>query len=260
MIRRIALIALIALAALSSAAPCWGEMPYPHTPRPCTAPATPPECVPATDYSRYLFLPSTTPLTLPNDFGTDNWKLTSQPTGDPAIDSNPQELFGVKGASVDRAWQVTTGRPDVLIAVLDSGIRWQDQLPDLVNKFYLNRGELPPPEGSSNSTDPWDRNGDGVFTVRDYLADDTHAQDSRVSDQNGNGMIDPEDLIFLFSDGTDDDHNGYVDDICRLGFLRGRQRPARRGALRPRHRRGATTRTPRPTTAAAISAPARAAW
>src|SRR5439155_11217192 len=116
----------------------------------------------------------TNPPTLPNDFGNANWKLTSQKTGEPAIDTSAQELFGVTGASVDLAWQVTTGRPDVLIAVLDSGIRWQDQLPDLVNKFYLNRGELPVPEGSTNATDPWDRNADGVVNAQDYLDDATH--------------------------------------------------------------------------------------
>jgi hypothetical protein len=195
-------------------------MPYPRNPQPCGArSAAAADCIPATAFSRYLFLPATSPLTLPNDFGSDNWKMSSATTGDPEIDGNPQELFGVKGASVDRAWQVATGRPDVLIAVLDSGIRWQDQLPDLVNKFYLNRGELPVPENSTNAADPWDRNGDGVFTIRDYLADDLHAPDSRVSDQNGNGMLDPEDLIFRFSDGLDDDQNGYVDDIAGWDFF-----------------------------------------
>ena len=211
--------ALVLFIVVGLTAPCRGDVPYPPNPQPCSAPAAPPDCVPATAYSRFLFLPTTTPLTLPNDFGSDNWKLTSTQTGEATIDGNPQELFGVKGASVDRAWQVTTGRPDVLIAVLDSGIRWQDRLPDLVNKLYLNRGELPPPEGSTNSTDAWDRNGDGVFNIRDYLADETHAQDSRVTDQNGNGIIDPEDLIFIFSDGADADHNGYVDDIAGWDFF-----------------------------------------
>src|SRR5579862_1395446 len=195
------------------------DMPYPVNPLPCTAPNEPAGCIPATQFSQYLFLPTTTPPTLPNDWGTDNWKLTSEKTGDPELDNNPQELFGVKGVSVDLAWQVTTGRPDVLIAVLDSGIEWQNPQPDLVNKFHLNRGELPVPEGSTNTLDPYDRNGDGVFNIQDYLADGTHAQDSRVTDRNGNGMIDPEDLIFIFSDGKDDDHNGYIDDICGWDFF-----------------------------------------
>jgi hypothetical protein len=193
--------------------PAQGEMPYPANPDPCDPIDPTPGCTDATDFGHYLFLPATVPLTLPNDFGADNWKLTSERTGDPAIDDSPQELFGVKGAGVDLAWQTTTGRPDVLIAVLDSGIRWQDALPDVVNKFQLNRGELPVPEGSDNAADPYDRNRDAVFNVADY------AGDSRVSDQNGNGVVDPEDLIFLFSDGVDDDGNGYADDISGWDFF-----------------------------------------
>ncbi len=209
---------LVLALVLALPSPSPADFPYPTNPLPCSGAQVPPACIASTDFSKYTFLPSTDPLTLPNDFGND-WKLTSTKTGEPAIDTNPRELFGVKGASVDLAWQVSTGRPDVLIAILDSGIRWQDRLPDLVNKFHLNRGELPVPEGSTNSNDPWDRNGDGVFNIRDYLADAEHTQDSRVSDQNGNQLIDPEDLIFLFSDGADADHNGFVDDICGWDFF-----------------------------------------
>ncbi len=200
------------------AAPCLAEFPYPANPQACSPDRDPATCIGVTDYAQFAFLPQTSPPLVPNDFG-DDWKLTSAKTGEAAIDSNPQELFGVKGASVDLAWQVSTGRPDVLIAVLDSGIRWQDRLTDLVNKFHLNRQELPVPEGSTNEVDAWDRNGDGIFNVQDYAADGEHAPDARVSDQNGNGLIDPEDLIFLFSDGVDADANGYVDDICGWDFF-----------------------------------------
>jgi hypothetical protein len=209
-------LAIIGLAILR--APAEAEFPYPANPQPCSGPSAPPTCINATDFARYLFLPATSPPTRPSDFNND-WKVTSDRTGNPLIDDNPQELFGVTGASVDLAWQVTTGRPDVLIAVLDSGIRWQDSLPDIVAKFYLNRQELPVPEDSTNTSDPWDRDGNGVFNIRDYLADAAHAQDSRVSDQNGNGVIDPEDLIFLFSDGVDNDANGYIDDISGWDFF-----------------------------------------
>lgn len=193
------------------------EVPYPANPQPCAGDDTDPPCIAATDFASYLFLP---PGTLPDDYvGGNVWKYTSLPSGDPQIDASAQELFGVSGASVDRAWQTTTGRPDVLIAVLDSGIRWAEPQPDLLDKFYLNRAELPVPEGSDNAADPYDRNGDGVFNLADYRADGVHAADSRVSDENGNGVIDPEDLIFLFSDGVDDDANGYVDDISGWDFF-----------------------------------------
>jgi hypothetical protein len=71
-------------------------MPYPSNPQPCSGSDTDPPCIDALSFAQYLFLPTTIPLTLPNDFGNDNWKLTSDQTGNAAIDSNPQELFGVK--------------------------------------------------------------------------------------------------------------------------------------------------------------------
>ncbi len=122
-----------------------------------------------------------------------------------------KELEGVMGASVDEAWKVTTGRPDVVIAVLDSGICWDDPavMRELAGKVYLNPGELPPPHGA----DRWDVNGDGVFNVEDY------AGDPRVADLNGNGLLDPEDLIWAFSDGVDNDANGYQDDVSGWDFL-----------------------------------------
>jgi len=186
------------------------EFPYPT----CGGPQAP-SCTNVVDYQSYLFLPTTDPPTLPSEVSATNFRYSS--LVDPAVPATAQELFGVRGPSVDKAWQITTGRPDVVIAVLDSGIKWNSvgDMNDLAAKVHLNAAELPLPEGTSNG---YDRNGDGVFNVRDYLADGTHAQDSRVSDQNGNGIIDPEDLIKIFSDGVDDDGNGYVDDIAGWDF------------------------------------------
>ena len=82
--------------------------------------------------------------------------------------------------SRDLACQVTTGRPYVLIAVLDSGIRWDDvgAMHDLARKVHINRGELPLPRDAAGHTkpessaagaflnpDPNDLNDDGVFDV-----------------------------------------------------------------------------------------------
>ena len=102
---------------------------------------------------------------------------------------HPKEVeLGSIGFSLDRAWQYSTGRDDVVIAVLDSGIRWDAA--DLTEKLYINPGELPLPQGS----DVYDSNGDGIFTVSDY------AGDPRVGDRNGNDLLDPGDLIRAFSD------------------------------------------------------------
>lgn len=113
-----------------------------------------------------------------------------------------EAALGAIGMSLDRAWQQTTGRDDVTIAVLDSGIRWNDR--DLVRKLALNTGELPPPLGSETH----DANGDGRVDVTDWAAD------PRVGDRNANGLLDAQDLIRAFSDCVDDDANGWPDDIC----------------------------------------------
>ena len=41
-----------------------------------------------------------------------------------------------------------------------------------------------------------------------------------LGDRNGNGMLDAGDLILNFSDGVDDDGNGYVDDIAGWDFMK----------------------------------------
>ncbi|MCP3981492.1 MAG: S8 family serine peptidase [bacterium] len=127
-----------------------------------------------------------------------------------ATKMHPREReLGSIGASVDTAWQLTVGSDEVVIAVLDSGIRWGAR--DLTNKLYLNAGELPLPQTGVVH----DANGDGVFDVRDY------AGDERVGDKNGNGRLDPQDLILAFSDCTDDDGNGYADDISGYDLFAG---------------------------------------
>lgn len=120
------------------------------------------------------------------DNGGGNWKLTSARTTDPAVARNPQELCGIEGNSVDQAWETTTGRPDTVIAITDSGIEWCDS--PIAGKIYLNRAALPYPENAQgltkpqlenqgvkfDDTDPYDLNGSGVFNVNQY------AQDPRV--------------------------------------------------------------------------------
>src|SRR5918994_7173589 len=114
------------------------------------------------------------------------------------------------GMSIDRAWrEFGTGRADVTIAYIEGGINWRaDDIRDLVDQVFINRGELPAP------TTPV---ADGRLNARDY-------SDSR--DANGNRVIDPEDLIVRFSDGSDDDGNGYVDDISGWDFYYDQNDPA----------------------------------
>src|SRR5919201_1966568 len=202
---------------------------------------------------------------IPGDLCGDGNQFKFAASPDPANsldNADPVELGGVRGAhlvdgqasqatSCDNdpptaptsasarptAFQLTLGRPDVTIAVLDSGIKWNEAeaMDDLRNKVRLNRGELPMPQAdlATAISDPsandcstydvsrYDANGDRVFNIEDY------ACDSRVANVVSNdgrrvgppGVLIPQDLIIAFSNGTDADGNGYVDDIAGWDFL-----------------------------------------
>jgi hypothetical protein len=160
---------------------------------------------------------------LPADYSADDpdfWMYTSQKSGNPFIDGDPRELNGVMGAGIDRAWSITTGRPDVMIAVLDLGIRWDqaELIKDTRRKFYLNQGELPISKGyEPGASGVYDFNRDGVFNVDDYA--DAGDFKTRIPDANGNGVLDPQDIIWRFADGVDDNGNGHTDDISGWDFL-----------------------------------------
>ncbi|MBO2448939.1 VCBS repeat-containing protein [Actinomadura barringtoniae] len=136
----------------------------------------------------------------------------------PRCTPNAKDPENASGMSVDTAWRdYTTGSPDVTIAYVEGGINWHNgDTAELADKVYLNTGELPKPQGSPS----YDRDGDGVVTAADY------ADDPRVKDANGNKAIDPEDLIAAFSDGRDDDGNGFVDDISGWDFYEAQNDPA----------------------------------
>lgn len=158
------------------------ELPFPS----CAATG----CTDPADYRSYLFI---APGAFPNDYdpnGGEAWKY--------AADS---------GMGIETAWERTTGRPDVAGAVLDSGIRWQDDA-DLGRKVLLNTGELPVPDGCASH----DCDANGLVSVDDFAA----ACAARLS---GASYCNGQDLIRFYSDGVDDDGNGYVDDIAGWDFL-----------------------------------------
>jgi hypothetical protein len=148
--------------------------------------------------------------------------LTGPNTGQPQI----------SGFNAAGAWKVERGRPDVSIAILDTGIKWDKG--SLRTQIRLNRGELPLPNSGrstpisdpgsvpggscSNMSNAYDANADGAFNVLDYVCD------SRVSvswpDRHGpSGALSAEDLIHAFSNGADDDQNGFVDDVSGWDFF-----------------------------------------
>ncbi len=175
----------------------------------------------------------------PNDSYDGRWNYWSwiHPDAREAVEAySPYELALGSGLHADRAWQKTIGHPSVVLAVLDSGIKWNTR--DLANQYFLNSGELPAPDaGCSGDGTTFDVNGDGKFNVQDYTTNTGHQQptdpcDTRLLahpggwDVNSNGFLDPQDLIAIFSDGVDDDDNGYIDDISGWDFYNDDNDPA----------------------------------
>jgi hypothetical protein len=185
----------------------------------------------------------------PNDFN-GRWNYLSyfpeRPASARPIAPFDQKL-GAAGMSIDRAWTYTIGRSDTKIAVIDSGIQWDNA--DLVNKAALNLGELKRDEAKPKKSDGsacggagalagYDCDGDGRFNVADYRDDPRVTPvvagepcfkegdkkkpggDRIKGDLNRNCVLDPGDVILMFSDGVDDDANGYTDDICGWDFLK----------------------------------------
>ena len=189
------------------------------------------------EYDKY-FLPLGSPV--PNDLeGKLDWMYASTAEAGSPFIGDARELNGVRGAhvvdhdrTVAQAWTVTTGRPDVVIGVTDSGFEWDNRgaVEQTRRKMHLNAGELPMPQADrATSTEAGencatytagvrDANHDGVFNIIDYSCD------SRVDPNPPHGvgpsdLLDPQDVLIAFSDGTDADHNGYVDDIVGWDFL-----------------------------------------
>lgn len=155
----------------------------------------------------------------PADLDEEWWLLSYVPEHS-RESVRPDELEMGSGVSADRAWRTTTGRFDVVVAVGDSGIQWQNE--HLVNKVRLNVDELPEPICFDGlvATD-FDCDDNGLTNIQDY------ADDPRVGITTGRDiadhMLDPSDLIYTewgaAWDGVDNDGNGYIDDIAGWDFF-----------------------------------------
>ena len=151
----------------------------------------------------------------PDDLEED-WPFISYIPSDVRETIMDSELSLGSGMWVDRAWRTTTGRTDVVLAVADSGVDWSER--SLIDKYALNVAELPLPlDADGTPSDTYDLNGDGVVNVQDYALDPRVDITAGVDD--GDERLDPSDLIYTFSDGVDDDGNGYTDDICGWDFF-----------------------------------------
>lgn len=115
----------------------------------------------------------------------------------------------VSGFNAAGAWKRSRGDPEVSVAILDTGINWDNG--GVRTQVALNEEELPPPQpvDPGAALDGYDLNGNGAIDVDDY------ADDPRIGSSAPTGQ----DLIRAFSDGTDADANGYVDDIAGWDFF-----------------------------------------
>jgi hypothetical protein len=161
-------------------------------------------------------------------FNSEQWHLYDCIPQSAPVATDPE---GASGMSVNKAWaSFGMGRSDVIVAYIEGGVNWRlNSSKDIRRQAYLNCGELPAPEKADGSTmhghspgclqpnDSYDLDGDGALTVDDYANDPRIARPFLHPNAGG---ITAEDLIVAFSDGKDNDHNGFVDDISGWNFHR----------------------------------------
>lgn len=123
------------------------------------------------------------------------------------------------------AWDVQRGDPSVVVAVFDTVIDVTQE--DLYLNIFLNNAEVPAAivtayRGASTA--------DGLpaeltFYDLNVASTVTALAGMGHTDTNGNGRIDGEDVVAWWSDGTDADVNGRVDDLVGWNFIDGNNQP-----------------------------------
>lgn len=117
------------------------------------------------------------------------------------------------GSQAGEAWAAgKTGSTKVVTGVIDSGIDYTHQ--DLYLNIWLNQNEISSTLRAALS----DVDGDGLIGFRDL---NNSANAAYVSDLNANGRIDAGDLLAdsRWENGTDQDGNGYIDDLIGWDFV-----------------------------------------
>ncbi len=145
-----------------------------------------------------------------------NWTYANFMPSSILAQVRPQEHDLGMGNGIYPAWQISTGVWHAVVAVADSGVHWDDG--NMVRKFFLNVGELPPPQDENGQSDgTYDLDGNGLVNISDY--EDDPRVDATDGDDRADHHLDPSDLIAVFSDGVDDDGNGWTDDISGWDFF-----------------------------------------
>ncbi|MCL2064421.1 MAG: S8 family peptidase [Candidatus Cloacimonetes bacterium] len=91
----------------------------------------------------------------------------------------PQQWYLEKIQAID-AWEITTGSPDVVIGIVDTGVKWNHE--DLAANMWINEAELP------GITIDWEN---GTISGGDCPGTETHIDGVICSgDNDGNGYCD----------------------------------------------------------------------
>ncbi len=112
--------------------------------------------------------------------------------------------------NVPSAWNITTGRDDILVAIVDSGTHLDH--PDLQKNLFVNQSEIP-----ENLFDDLDINQNNHISNQELMS----YFESHDLDLNYDEMITHQDILQELSplmNGIDDDGNGYIDDIWGWDF------------------------------------------
>jgi hypothetical protein len=178
--------------------------------------------------------------------------LATRVLSQPNATGNSLDPYGTEGMNVDAAQSYLAGgtgaTPHIEVAYVEGGVNWQEsggRAVSLADAMYINWHDTPVPcVGSTVATSTMTLNGKTVACataysthVSDYetaggddvtVADWAH--DPRVTDANGNGFLDPEDLIAAFSGPrfvpTHASPPGYAHAISGWDFYDGQNDPA----------------------------------
>ncbi len=120
--------------------------------------------------------------------------------------SNTAQQWALQAINAQQAWNITQGSPDIIVAVNDTGIDYNN--PDLYSNIWINQVAIP----ASRLKNLVDVDHDGFISMAD-LNNPINQGPGKIEDLNGDGYIDAGDLLqpmILNSKGQDTGLGGWV--------------------------------------------------